>query len=52
MRVAFPGLGIGAQFPFASLPREILSATAGRGYGERDFAALIEALEGAAGTPL
>jgi 3-hydroxyisobutyrate dehydrogenase-like beta-hydroxyacid dehydrogenase len=46
------GQAIGAPFPFAALTREILSAAAGRGYGEQDFAALIEALEGAAGTAL
>jgi 3-hydroxyisobutyrate dehydrogenase len=42
----------GAPFPFAALTRDILSTTAGMGYGEEDFAALIEALEAAAGTKL
>jgi 3-hydroxyisobutyrate dehydrogenase-like beta-hydroxyacid dehydrogenase len=42
----------GAPFPFAALTREILSTAAGMGYGEEDFAALIEALEAAAGTKL
>jgi 3-hydroxyisobutyrate dehydrogenase-like beta-hydroxyacid dehydrogenase len=46
------GEAIGAPFPFAALTREILSSAAGRGYGEQDFAALIEALEGAAGMRL
>ncbi len=46
------GQGLGVPFPFAALTKEILSAAAGRGYGEQDFAALIEALEGAAGTRL
>ena len=41
------GQAVGAPFPFAALTRETLSAAAGRGYGEQDFAALIEALEGA-----
>jgi 3-hydroxyisobutyrate dehydrogenase-like beta-hydroxyacid dehydrogenase len=39
----------GAPFTFAALTREILSAASGRGHGDDDFAALIEALEGAAG---
>jgi 3-hydroxyisobutyrate dehydrogenase-like beta-hydroxyacid dehydrogenase len=42
----------GAPFQFAALTREILSAAAGRGLGEADFAALIEVLEGAAGAKL
>jgi 3-hydroxyisobutyrate dehydrogenase-like beta-hydroxyacid dehydrogenase len=46
------GQAIGAPFPFAALTREILTAAAGSGHGEEDFAALIEALEGAAGTRL
>jgi 3-hydroxyisobutyrate dehydrogenase-like beta-hydroxyacid dehydrogenase len=46
------GQTLGAPFPSAALTREILTAAAGRGYGEEDFAALIEALEGAAGTRL
>ncbi len=46
------GQALGAPFPFAALTREILSAAAGLGYGEQDFAALIEVLEGAAGTRL
>jgi 3-hydroxyisobutyrate dehydrogenase-like beta-hydroxyacid dehydrogenase len=39
----------GAPFAFAALTREILSAAAGRGHGDDDFAALIEVLEGEAG---
>jgi 3-hydroxyisobutyrate dehydrogenase-like beta-hydroxyacid dehydrogenase len=46
------GEAVGAPFQFAALTREILSAANGRGYGEADFAALIEVLEGAAGTRL
>jgi len=46
------GQAAGAPFPFAALTREILSTAAGMGYGDADFAALIEALEAAAGTKL
>ena len=46
------GEAAGAPFPFAALTREVLTATSGLGYGEEDFAALIEALERAAGTRL
>jgi 3-hydroxyisobutyrate dehydrogenase-like beta-hydroxyacid dehydrogenase len=46
------GQAAGAPFPFAALTREILSAAAGRGLGDADFAALIEVLEGEAGTRL
>jgi 3-hydroxyisobutyrate dehydrogenase-like beta-hydroxyacid dehydrogenase len=46
------GQAAGAAFPFAALTGEILAAAAGRGYGEADFAALIEVLEGEAGTKL
>ena len=42
----------GAPFPFAAQAREILTAAAGRGYGDADFAALIEVLEATAGTRL
>ena len=44
--------GQAAGAPFPALTREILTASAGRGYGDDDFAALIEALEAAAGTRL
>jgi 3-hydroxyisobutyrate dehydrogenase-like beta-hydroxyacid dehydrogenase len=46
------GQAAGAPFQFAALTREILTAAMGRGHGENDFAALIEVLEGAAGTRL
>ena len=42
----------GAPFTFAAQTREILSAAAGRGLGEQDFAALVEVLEAAAATRL
>ena len=42
----------GAPFPFAALTREILATAAAGGYGDADFAALIEALEAAAGIRL
>lgn len=43
---------VGAPFSFAAQAKEILSAANGRGYGEADFAALIEVLESAANTKL
>ncbi len=46
------GQAAGAPFPFAALTREILSAASGRGYGDDDFAALIEVLEASAGKRL
>jgi len=42
----------GAPFPSAAHAREVLNAAMGRGHAERDFAALIEALEGLAGVTL
>jgi 3-hydroxyisobutyrate dehydrogenase-like beta-hydroxyacid dehydrogenase len=39
------GQAAGTPFPFAALTREILTAASGRGYGDADFAALIEVLE-------
>ena len=39
-------------FPVAAQAREILVATVARGHGEADFAAVVEALEGLAGTRL
>ena len=42
----------GVPFPSAGQVRELLSASAGRGHGDDDFAAVIEALEGLAGTRL
>jgi 3-hydroxyisobutyrate dehydrogenase-like beta-hydroxyacid dehydrogenase len=46
------GEAAGAPFQFAALTREILTAGAGRGLGEADFAALIEVLEATAGIKL
>jgi 3-hydroxyisobutyrate dehydrogenase-like beta-hydroxyacid dehydrogenase len=46
------GQALGAPFQFAAMTREILTAAAGRGHGQDDFAALIEVLEAAAGTRL
>jgi len=46
------GQALGAPFASAAFTREILTAGMGRGHGEDDFAALIEVLEGAAGTTL
>ncbi|HUN78931.1 MAG TPA: NAD(P)-dependent oxidoreductase [Solirubrobacteraceae bacterium] len=42
----------GVPFPAAGHARDLLTATAGRGHGERDYAALIEAVEGLAGREL
>lgn len=42
----------GSPFESAAHARTVLSAAAGRGFGEQDFAALIEALEGYAGRRL
>ena len=42
----------GVPFPAASYARDVLNATVGRGFGEADFAALIEAVEGLAGIRL
>jgi 3-hydroxyisobutyrate dehydrogenase len=46
------GQAVGAPFTFAAHAREILTAAAGRGLGEADFAALVEVLEGQAGVRL
>jgi 3-hydroxyisobutyrate dehydrogenase-like beta-hydroxyacid dehydrogenase len=46
------GQAVGAPFQFAAATREILAAGMGRGLGDADFAALIEVLEGTAGTRL
>ena len=46
------GAEAGAPFPFAALTREVLIAASGRGHGDDDFAALIEALEAFADTKL
>ncbi|HMS61882.1 MAG TPA: NAD(P)-dependent oxidoreductase [Solirubrobacteraceae bacterium] len=42
----------GVPFPAAADAREVLVATVGRGLGESDYAAVIEALEGLAGITL
>ena len=42
----------GVPFPAAATAREVLTATVGRGHGDDDFAAVIEALEGLAGLRL
>ena len=46
------GQAAGAPFAFAAQAREILTAASGRDLGDADFAALIEVLEGMAGTRL
>ena len=42
----------GVPFPAAAHARDLLTATLGRGYGEQDYAAIIEAAEGLAGQQL
>ncbi|MCW3017979.1 MAG: NAD(P)-dependent oxidoreductase, partial [Solirubrobacterales bacterium] len=42
----------GVPFSAAAHARDLLAATMGRGYGEQDYAALIEAVEGLAGRRL
>ncbi len=42
----------GAPFPAAADARELLAATVGRGLGDADFAALVEAVEGLASVRL
>jgi 3-hydroxyisobutyrate dehydrogenase-like beta-hydroxyacid dehydrogenase len=42
----------GVPFPAAGHARDLLTATMGRGHGEQDYAALIEAAEGLAGVRL
>ena len=42
----------GVPFPAAAHARDVLAATLGRGLGEQDYAAMIEALEGFAGRRL
>jgi 3-hydroxyisobutyrate dehydrogenase-like beta-hydroxyacid dehydrogenase len=42
----------GATFPFAGLAAELYGAGIGRGLGEQDFAAVLEVVEGLAGTRL
>jgi 3-hydroxyisobutyrate dehydrogenase len=43
---------IGIPFPSAAHARDLLTATLGRGHGEDDYAAIIEAVEGLAGRRL
>jgi 3-hydroxyisobutyrate dehydrogenase len=42
----------GVPFPAAAHARDLLTATMARGHGERDYAAMIEAVEGLAGRQL
>ena len=42
----------GVPFPAAGHARDVLAATVARGYGEQDYAAMIEAAEGFAGRRL
>jgi 3-hydroxyisobutyrate dehydrogenase len=42
----------GVPFPAAAHARDLLAATIGRGYGEEDYAAIVEAAEGLAGRRL
>jgi 3-hydroxyisobutyrate dehydrogenase-like beta-hydroxyacid dehydrogenase len=46
------GQAAGVPFPAAADVREVLSAAMGRGLGDADFAALVEVVEGMAGTRL
>jgi 3-hydroxyisobutyrate dehydrogenase-like beta-hydroxyacid dehydrogenase len=46
------GQALGVPFPSAAFAREILTAAMGLGHGDDDFAALIEPLQGIAGTRL
>lgn len=46
------GQRLGVPFPSAAFVRELLTAGMGMGHADDDFAALIEPLEGAAGTQL
>jgi 3-hydroxyisobutyrate dehydrogenase len=46
------GQRAGVPFPAAAAAREALTAAMGRGLGDHDFAALLEAYEGLAGIRL
>jgi len=46
------GHATGAPFPSVALARELYAAALGRGLGEQDFAAVLEAAEGLAGVRL
>lgn len=43
---------VGVPFPAAAHARDLLAATAGRGHGQDDYAAIVEAAEGLAGRRL
>jgi 3-hydroxyisobutyrate dehydrogenase-like beta-hydroxyacid dehydrogenase len=42
--------GAGGSFPFAALAGELYSAGIGRGLGQEDFGAVLEVVEGFAGS--
>ena len=42
----------GVPFPAAARARDVLTATVGRGHGDDDYAALVEAIEGFAARSL
>jgi 3-hydroxyisobutyrate dehydrogenase-like beta-hydroxyacid dehydrogenase len=46
------GQTAGVPFPVAAATREALNAAMGRGHGDDDFAAVLEAFEGLAGVRL
>jgi 3-hydroxyisobutyrate dehydrogenase-like beta-hydroxyacid dehydrogenase len=46
------GQALGVPFPSAAFAREILTAAMGMGHADDDFAAMIEPLQGIAGTRL
>jgi 3-hydroxyisobutyrate dehydrogenase-like beta-hydroxyacid dehydrogenase len=46
------GQAAGVPFPAAAVAREILSGAVGRGYGDQDFASVIEVIEGFSGVRL
>jgi 3-hydroxyisobutyrate dehydrogenase-like beta-hydroxyacid dehydrogenase len=46
------GQAAGAPFPAAAFAREVLSGAVGRGYGDQDFASVIEVIEGLSGIRL
>ncbi|MDP9383767.1 MAG: NAD(P)-dependent oxidoreductase [Actinomycetota bacterium] len=46
------GEAAGVPFPAAAAARELYTAALGRGLGDQDFAAVLEAIEGLAGTEL
>ena len=46
------GQAAGVPFPAAAFAREILGGAVGRGYGDEDFASVIEVIEGFSGVRL